>query len=853
VALVKSYSVRFRNGFLRKRDAKCSRFLELAENTGLKLHVVGRQFAVRDLEDANMATFLSDLRHGIRTFLRDRGYAGVVIFTLALGIGANTTIFQFLNVLLQPLPFQDPDRVVYLVRTNAEQNVPRAPANTRDFAALKRESHLFEDLAADAAENYNLSGVGNPIRVPGRRATASFFRTMQVTPEFGRTFTADEEVPGKDHVVILGYGLWERSFGSDRSVLGRTLRLDGESYVIVGVMPQRLWLFWREIDAWTPLAVSSDAANPGPQNLTVSGRLKPGVSLPQAQSEIAAISRELARNYPATNAGWGVNILPFRQYYTSPQDNVALVVLTLVTSLVLVIACANVASLMLARGTIRSKEIAVRSALGASRWRVTRQLLTESFVLGTAGGGLGLLCVWWIMDMVAAAMSADVPVLRETRVDGNVVLFTVLLSLFATFLFALLPAWYVSRTSLNEVLQDTGTRFTGGVRHNRVLKALVMAEISMAVLLLIVATLGIRSIMNLENIPLGLNPDTVVTMQLELPRNKYPAQSQIRPFIGSILERTAALPGVDGAALADGVPIVDRSPRRSFVIDGQPQPPPESMPWCASRSVSSTYLSVMQLPLLRGRDFSAGDSATAPAVALISNTMARRYWPGKDPVGGRIRFNDGSGWISIVGIVGDVRNDDADAPPLPQLYVPFDQSPGRAATLIVKSKSDPLSIASAVRRTVTELDPDQPLYQIQTMAEALRSDLAGPRVVMGLLSAFGLLAALLSALGVYGLMSYSVAQRRHEIGIRLALGAKRIDVLKSVVGQAFQSALIGTGVGLVMAFAMTSIMSGMLFGIGPRNAPTFVLVAVFISGIAIVASYIPARRGSRIDPAETLR
>jgi len=261
----------------------------------------------------------------------------------------------------------------------------------------------------------------------------------------------------------------------------------------------------------------------------------------------------------------------------------------------------------------------------------------------------------------------------------------------------------------------------------------------------------------------------------------------------------------------------------------------------------------MQLPLLRGRDFSAGDSATAPAVALISNTMARRYWPGKDPVGGRIRFNDGSGWISIVGIVGDVRNDDADAPPLPQLYVPFDQSPGRAATLIVKSKSDPLSIASAVRRTVTELDPDQPLYQIQTMAEALRSDLAGPRVVMGLLSAFGLLAALLSALGVYGLMSYSVAQRRHEIGIRLALGAKRIDVLKSVVGQAFQSALIGTGVGLVMAFAMTSIMSGMLFGIGPRNAPTFVLVAVFISGIAIVASYIPARRGSRIDPAETLR
>jgi putative ABC transport system permease protein len=805
-----------------------------------------------------MGDFLQDLRYGLRMLVKNPGFTAVAVIALALGIGANSAIFSVVNtVLLRPLPYKDSARLVMVWEDAAKHGYPRdtpAPANYIDW---RDQNTVFESMAAIADQSFNLTGAGDPERIEGRRVSASLFPMLGVEPQIGRVFMAEEDQRGANRIVVMSDRLWRRRFGADVNIIGKPLTLNGQAVTVVGVMPPEFQFPTRDDELWVPIAFSStEAAKRQSHFLEVIARLKPGVTLQQAQTEMHTIATRLQQQYPEANTDLGAVVVPLHEQVVG-DIKPALLLLLGAVGLVLLIACANVANLLLARAAVRQKEIALRVALGASRSRLIRQFLTESILLGILGGILGLVLSVVGIKLLTAFIPPNIPQVKAITIDAKVLGFTLLVSLLTGVIFGLAPAIQSSVFNPNEALKEGGRDSTSGSRGNRIRGLLIIGEVAVSLVLLIGAGLLINSFLRLRNVDPGFRTDKLLTMKIVLPDIKYRERAQRSAFYSDLTRRIEAVPGVKSAAVTTNLPLYKQGNSIGIVIEGRPEPPPGQELIVATRVISPKYFETMSIPLLRGRQFGAEDTEKSPGVVVINETMARRYWPGEDPVGKRLspgRPESPSDWMQIIGVVKDVRQFDLIADPKTQMYLSYEQVGFFAPRdLVVKTDVEPLSLAAAVRQTVWQIDKDQPVSNIRTMEEIAAESVARQRFSMLLLAIFAGVALLLAAVGIYGVMSYSVAQRRNEIGIRMALGAQKSDVLKLTVGQGLKLVLTGVVFGLVGAFMLTRLMSSLLFGVGATDPTTFVSISLVLIGVALLASYIPARRATRVDPLVALR
>ncbi len=805
-----------------------------------------------------MGTLWQDARFGLRMLVKNPGFTVVAVLALGLGIGANTAIFSVVNaVLLRPLPYKDSERLVMVWEDNTKRGFPRdtpAPANFIDW---REQNKVFEGMAAIAEQSFNLTGAGEPERIDGRRVSASLFPLLGVEPQLGRAFLPEEDSPSGSRVVILSYGLWQRRFGSDVNITGKPLTLNGESYTVVGVMPPDFQFPSRDDQLWVPIAFTSQgAANRGGHFLEVIARTKPGVTLQQAQAEMNTIAARLQQQYPEQNTDLGATVIPLHEQVVG-DIKPALLVLLGAVGFVLLIACANVANLLLARAAVRQKEIALRVALGASRLRLVRQFLTESILLAALGGGVGLLLSLWGVNLIKAFIPENISQAQAVMIDAKVLGFTLLVSLLTGLIFGLVPATQASKLNLNETLKEGGRDSAAGSRGNRIRGLLVVAEVAISLVLLIGAGLLINSFLRLRNVDPGFRVDNLLTMRIVLPAQKYPDQTRRTNFYTELIRRIEVLPGVQSAAVTNWIPLVMQGDSQGISIEGQPDPGPGKNPVVVTRVVSPHYFSTMGIGLSQGRGFGEQGSADSPRVAMISEAMARRFWPGEDPTGKRIKsggLNSPSPWMEIIGVVKDVRQVKLDADPKPQMYVPYTQPVFFVPShLVVKTNVEPGSLAATVRRTVWEIDRDQPVSNVSTMKEVLSESIARQRFSMLLLGLFAAVALMLASIGIYGVMSYSVAQRTHEFGIRMALGARGIDVLKLAIRQGAKLVLIGVAIGLASSFILTRFMSSLLFDVTATDPMTFTGVASLLVLIALAACFVPARRATKVDPMIALR
>ena len=803
-----------------------------------------------------------DLRYGLRMLGKNPGFTVVAVIALALGIGANSAIFSVVNtVLLRPLPYRDPDRLVMVWEDSTKAGYPRDTPAAANYIDWRDQNQVFEGMAAIAEQNFNLTGTGEPERIEGRLVSANLFALLGVEPQVGRAFLPEEDQPGRNRVVIMSHGLWQRRFGADANITGKPLTLNGESYTVVGVMPSHFQFPSREDQLWVPIAFTpQQAANRGRHYLEVIARLKPGVTLEGAQAEMSAIAVRLQQQYPNENTDVGATVTPLHEQVVG-DIKPALLVLLGAVGFVLLIACANVANLLLARAAVRQKEISIRVALGASRLRLIRQFLTESLLLAVLGGGVGLLLSLWGVSLLKNFIPENISQVEAITIDSRVLLFTLFVSLLTGLIFGLAPATQASSLNLNETLKEGGRDSAAGSRGNRIRSLLVIIEVAVSLILLIGAGLLINSFLRLRDVDPGFRADNLLTMQVVLPTFKYPDHERRTAFYDELLRRIETLPGVKSAAVTTNLPLYQQGNSIGISVEGIPDPAPGQgrRPTVATRVVSPRYFETMGIQLLQGRGFAAQDTADAPAAALINETMARRFWPEQDPTGkrltsGSLTSTDPDDWITIVGVVKDVRQFELVADPRPQMYLSYAQAGFFAPSdLVVSTAVEPLSLAATVRRTVWEVDRDQPVSKIRTMEEIVSQSVARQRFSMLLLGIFAALALVLAAVGIYGVMSYSVAQRTREFGIRMALGAQRSDVLKLAVGQGLKLVLIGIGIGLAAAFVLTRVMSSLLFGVSATDPATFMIISLVLIGVAVAASFIPARRATKIDPMVALR
>ena len=808
-----------------------------------------------------MTTFWQDLRYGVRMLAKSPGFTFIAIAALALGIGANTVIFSVVNtLLLRPLPFPGSEQITSILVKDPDTGSLHTAYSYPNFEDIRNQNHVFEQVSAYYMTTAFLSTGGEPERMRGSYASADLFPLLGVSPLIGRAFSQEEEKPGGGRFTILSYDFWQRRFGGDRNIIGQQLPINGNPVTVLGVMPQgfKYPVGENQVDFWMPLASSlPEAARMarGAVFLNVVGRLKQGVTLEQAQAEVNTIASRLEAQYPEADTGFQIGLASAQERLVG-KVRPALLVLLAAVAFVLLIACANVANLMLARATVRRKEIAIRTALGASRWRVVRQLLTESLLLSTLGGAAGLLLAMWGMDLLVAAIPADIPRTGEIGMDKYVLIFTFGLTALTGLIFGLVPALQASRTNLNETLKDATRGMSGGLQRNRMRSVLVISEVALSLVLLIGAGLLLQSFRRLLEVSPGFEPDQVLTADVLVSPKKYPKKEQRAAFFHEALERIKAIPGVQAAGVIYPVPFGGSFEAYTFDIAGRPPFPPGQQPTSDRRSISPDYFQAMGIPLRKGRTFTEQDKSNAPPVVIINETFARSFFPGEDPIGKGIIPGEGSDPITreIVGVVGDVRHEGLDAETTMEYYVPYEQDSVDQLTVVARTTSgNPANIAGALRGVIVAMDKEQPVYNIRPLKQMLNESVARRRFNMMLLGGFALLALLLATIGIYGVVSYSVAQRTREIGIRIALGAQIRDVIKLVLKQGLALALAGLGVGLLVSYFMTKLMSSLLFGVSATDPVTFGGVALLLLFVALLACLIPARRAANVDPNEALR
>ena len=823
----------------------------------------GRQQAKEQHRDARglpfLDTLIQDLRFASRMWRKAPGFTAIAVLTLTLGIGANTAIFSVVYaILLKSLPYPRADRLVMVyenVRLPTYQNDRNevSPGNLRDWTA---QNSVFQNVAAYRNRSFNLTGTGEPLRVEGELVSANFFTTLEVEPALGRAFAPEEDRPGAPHVVVMSGGLWRSQFGSDPQILGKKLLLDGESYEVIGVMPSRFHFPDLDDQLWVPLAMTpAERENRGSHYLDVFARLKPGVTLKQAQAEISAIARRLTELYPASNTGQTVNIVPLQEDLAGPVRP-TLLVLWGAVGLVLLIVCANVANLLLARASGRQREVAVRLALGASRPRLFRQLLTESTLLALFGCAFGLLLAYWGVNALKLLATSRLPRTEEFSLNASVFVFGIVIAIFVGLISGLAPALQAGRESVHETLKSGSRESTAGSRLG-VRNLLVIVETALGVIVVIGAGLLLRSFLRIEQTPLGFQPQGVLSFRA-IPRGqKYSQPSERSAFYHQAIERMETLPGVQSAAAVTFIPLTFSRGSKGFTIEGRPPIAPGQIPMAGYDVVTPGYFVTLRIPLREGREFSWSDTPETQPIIIINETMAKTYWPQEDPLGKRIQQGrPDDPWLTIAGVVGDIREFDPLTPPRPTMYFPITQFPDPGDILrdwVVRSVRDPLRVASSVRAAVWSVDKDLPVTRVRTMEEVWSLAIASQRLNLLLFVLFASLALILATVGIYGVMAYNVAERTREIGIRVALGARSNDVLKLVLAQGLRLAAHGLLLGVVAAFALTRLMASMIYGVSSTDAATFFTVALSLGGVALAACYIPARRALRVDPMVALR
>lgn len=807
-----------------------------------------------------LETTWQDLRYSTRVLLKKPAFTAIAILTLALGIGANTAIFSVVNSLvLRPLPFSDPDSLVQIWESNVRRGRSEMPASYPDFADWRDHGAAFEQVAAFSDWSFNLTGAGEPERIRGELVSPAFFSMLGINPILGRAFAPNEDMPGKDLVVVISERLWERRFNSDQDILGRAINLSDKVFIVVGVVATGTLrpLLPEDIELFVPISHGFGFEERGAHYLKVTARLKPEVTLEQAQAEMDTLAGRLAQQYPDTNADLGARVVSLIEQVTGSYRTSFMVLLGAV-GFVLFIASANVANMLMVRAISRQKEIAVRIALGARRSRIVRQLLTESLLLALIGGALGFLVSLWGIAVLVGFSPADIPRIKEVTADGRVFGFTVAVSLLTGVVFGLVPALQASRPNLNEMLKEGGRSSVVGLGRQRTRSLLVVTEIALSLVLLVGAGLLVRSFLRLQSVSPGFNAEHVLTMRMDLSGPNYKTGTQVRAFQTQLLERARQLPGVLSASTRSFVPIAPDAPFAYllFTIEGMPIEP-GNWPVAFQNSVSPDYFKTMMIPVVRGREFDDRDVKESQKVAVINETLARKYFSGEDPIGKRITTDDepysAESWLTIVGIVGDTKPRSLESEPAAEMYMPFSQATQPFLALMIRTAGDPGSVASAVRGQVLEMDKNQPVYGIRTLDTILSESVATPRFRTLLMGIFAVVALILAAVGIYGVISYSVTQRTHEIGIRMALGATRGDVLRLVVGQGLTVALIGVTIGIIASIFLTRLLSNLLFSVSATDISTFVSASVLLMMVALLACYIPARRATKVDPMVALR
>ena len=796
-----------------------------------------------------METLWQDLRYTARTFFKNPGFTVLATVVLALGIGANTGIFSVVNaVLLKPLAYRDPDRLVVALHGG------QFPVSPADFLDYKRQVSAFEQMAAAETWGGSLPGAERTEIVSGIRVTANMMPMLGVEPLLGRVFRPDEDEPGAHPVILLSYGLWQRRFGADRGILGRNITLSGKAYTVVGVMPSsfRFAPFWQtQAELWSPLILANRSSVRDANSLRVFARLKPGVSIRQAQAEMDTIADRLAAAFPQTNAKVGISVLSLHEKVVGPIRSTLLILLGTV-AFVLLIACANVSNLLLTRAIARRKEMALRLAVGASRLRLIQQLLTESVFLAALGGGAGfLLARWGVTVLVAILPKASLPRQQEIAIDASVFAFTLLLSILTGFIFGLAPAFQVSRSDLNETLKQGGRSGTKSAGQRRTQSLLVAAEVCLALVLLVGAGLMIRTMFRLNAVDAGFNPHGLLTFDVSVYGTAHDAPALFK----QVGEQVASIPGVASVGAINHLPIGGDLWNLGYRIEGRPAPPPGEGLGAVYRVVRTGYFETMQLPFERGSDFTEQDNEKSPPVIIVNEALARRHWPGADPVGKRIVFENQK--MSIVGVVKNARQSDWTSEPGEEMYLPYLQRPNsmglKQLTFVVRTRTNPESLTGAVQRQVWNLDKSLPVSHMMTMDQVIADKLWRSRLSTLLLGIFAAIALALAAVGIYGVISYSVRQRTQEIGIRMALGAVRADVLKLTLVASMKPVLAGVAAGLALALVVSRLMATLLYHVPATDLYTFGAVTVVLMISAILAAYIPARRATKVDPLIALR
>jgi putative ABC transport system permease protein len=806
--------------------------------------------------------FAADVRYALRTLRRSPGFTAVVLLTLALGIGANAAIFSVVNaVILRPLPYRDANRLMVIWGDLRRPGVNEIPGSAGEYVDYRDRSHAFEQLAAYDTQGFNLTGNGGPERVDGAVVTASFFPLLGVAAQVGRTFLADEEQPGRGDVVILSHAMWTRRFSANPAIVGQSVLLDGKPAQVVGVMPAAFHFPDHAIEMWKPIVFDADALsdnNRGSHGYTLLARLNAGVTREQGQADLAGVTATFKAEHPANyRNGFSATLRPLQDEIVGDTRRPLFVLLGAV-ALVLLIACANVANLLLARAASRRKEIALRTALGASRGRLVRQFLTESLLVSAIGGAIGLVLAAWGVDLLLASAPDSIPRLQEVGVDRRVVLFTALVSLATGLLFGLVPALRASRSPLNDALKEGGRSGDRGT-HGRAGKLLVVSEVALSLVLLIAAGLLIHSFARLQDVTPGFDAGHLLTFRLSLPESRYTTFQKGEAFFDDLFTNLRRNPDLRAVAAINSLPFSGVGGSRSFRIEGREEKRPEDQTEEQLRIVTDGYFAAMKIPILEGREFTDRDGLGRPRVAVVNQAMARVHWPDASPIGKRLSFsNDDPQWYEIVGVAGNIKHRGLDAGDRPELYVPYRQPlfagwTVRPMYLVARTGADPATAAATVRRELGRLDRDQPISDVRTMDERIGRSLASRRFNMVLLAAFASLALVLAAIGIYGIVAYSVTERTHEIGVRLALGAQRRDVIAMVVGQGMAMTAAGTVVGVAAALILTRLMSTLLFSVSAVDPATFLAIPCLLMAVALLACYVPARRATRVDPLQALR